>query len=111
MLKSTDRLFRKLFMGLVTMAIMLVFILSMNLLFQIPLNSKALWSGSILAYVAINLIFDIRGITRKIIILCISSITMGMFFSEILHWTLVTSLLTGTVILIISVLLYMTFLH
>ena len=111
MLKSTDRLFRKLFIGLVTMAIMLVFILSMHLLFQIPLNSKALWGGSILTYTAINLIFDIRGITRKIIVLSISSITMGIFFSKILNWNIGTSLLTGTVILIISVLLYMTFLH
>lgn len=98
-------------MGLVTMAVMLVFILSMHLLFQIPLNSRILWGGSILAFVAINLIIDISGIIKKIIILCMSSIVMGVFFNTVLNWPLIPSLLMGIVILIISVMLYMTFLH
>ncbi|MBU0706217.1 hypothetical protein KJ662_04695 [Patescibacteria group bacterium] len=83
----------------------------MHLLLNIPLNSKTLWGGSLLTYLAINLIFDISGISKKIIVLGVSSIIMGIFFNAILNWALVPSLLTGMVILMLSVILYMTFLH
>lgn len=111
MLKFTDKLFRKLFMGLVTLAVMLVFILGMNLLLGIPLDSKALWGGSLLTFVAINLILDVSGITKRLIILGVSIIILGVFFNAIINWPLVQSLLAGLVILVISGLLYITFLH
>ena len=109
--KFTDKLFRKIFIGLVTLAVMLVLILSMHMLFQIPLDSRVLWSGNILVFVAINLIFDINGITKKIIILGVSSIVIGVFLNSVLNWPLIPSLVMGIGILIISALLYMTFLN
>lgn len=98
-------------MGLVTMAIMLGLILSVHLLFGVSLKSKPLWTGSIMAYLSINLIFDISGIKKKIIILVACSIMLGVFFFTILSWTLVPSLLAAMIILMLTILLYMTFLH
>ncbi len=110
MLKFTDKLFKKLFVGLVTLAVMLGLIICVHLLFGISLHSKSLWIGSILVYLSINLIFDINGIKKKIIILGVSSIIVGIFFIMALSWALAPSLLTAMIILILSVLLYMTFL-
>lgn len=109
--KLIDRIFRELFMGLVTLAVMLIFILSMHLFMGIALFSKVLWSGSIFAYLAINLILDVKGIGKKVIVLGVSSVIMGIFFNAVLNWDLIPSLLTGMVILMLSILLYMTFLH
>lgn len=111
MLKFSDRLFRKFFMGLVSLALMLVFVLSMHLFLGINLDSRPLWGGSILAFLAINLVFDINGVIKKIFILGVSSVILGTFFNAVLNWSLAPSLLTGTVILMLSVLLYMSFLH
>jgi len=111
MLKFTDRFFRKLFMGLATLALMLIVVLSVHLLLGVPLDSKPLWTGSLLAFLAINLIFDISSPAKKIITLGLSIVIMGGFFSAFLNWILVPSFLTGSIILILGVLLYMTFLH
>ncbi len=111
MIKFTDQLFKKLFMGLVTLAVMIGLILSVHLLFEVSLQSRTLWTGSIIAYLSINLIFDISGIKKKIIILVVSSIVLGIFFLTVLSWALVPSLITAMVILILIILLYMTFLQ
>jgi hypothetical protein len=111
MQKSTDKLFRKLFMGLVTLAVMLVFILGMHLLLGVPLDSKALWGGSVLTFLAINLILDLSGITKRLIVFGVSIVILGIFFNSIINWPLTSSFLAGLIIIVISGLLYISFLH
>jgi len=110
-MNKTDRIFRKIFMGLMTLALMLVFILSSHIFFAVPLDSKMLWTGSLLTYLVINLIIDICGIANKLIVLLVSIVILGIFFNTIINWPLGHSLMTGMVIMIVSGLLYFTFLH
>jgi len=111
MKKFNDRKFRKVFTFLVTLALLLSFILSVHLLLSVPLNSTKLWSGSLLPFLAINILADVSSIQRKILVLSVSIVIMGIFFHTILNWALAPSLYTGTIILILSALLYSTFVN
>jgi len=98
-------------MGLMTFAVMLTFVLAIHLFFAVPINSKALWTGSLLTYLIINLIIDLTGLVNRILILIVGIILLTTFFIAIINWPVVPSLLTGMIIMVMSGLLYITFLH
>ena len=108
---NTDKLFRKIFLGLMTLAVMLIFILAMNLFLDVSIYSKTLWGGSLLTYLIINLIIDVSGIQYRLLILVAGIIILATFFLLTLNWPLIPSLLIGLTIMIISGLLYISFLH
>lgn len=107
--KITDQSFKKLFTFLLTLALLLTFVLSVHLLLGTPLDSTNLWVGSILPFLFINMLTNVRRIHTKLIVLSVSIFIMGIFFHEVLNWGLAPSLYAGAIILILSVLLYMTF--
>lgn len=109
MIKFDDKFFQKIFIALITLAIMLVFILSIHLFLDEPINSTRLWVAGLLPFLTINLIEDINGKWGKIIILFVSIIAMILFFRSMLEWSFTPSLLGASVMMILSVLLYMTF--
>ena len=111
MKEFNDQRFRKIFTGLVTLALLLIFVLSAHIFVGVPLNSSKLWSGSLIPFLAINLLTDINGIQRKLIVLSVSTVIMAIFFHAILNWPIAPSLYTGSIILVLSVLLYMTFIN
>lgn len=111
MADKTDKIFRKIFLGLLTLAVMLAFVLTMNLFFGISLHSKTLWTGSILTYLIINLIIDISGIYNRLIILAVGVIILTVFFTSIIKWPVTPSIVTGLVIMMVCGLMYITFLH
>ena len=108
---KTDKLFRKIFLGLLTLAAMLAFILSIHLFIGTPLNSGILWGGSVLTYLIVNLIIDISGIYNRLIILGAGIVMLTVFFISIIKWSVVPSLVTGMIIMVICGLLYISFLH
>ena len=107
--RINDRFFKKLFTALVTLALLLIFVLAVHLFAGVPLNSVRLWMGGLLPFLFINIMFDVRTIQRKLIVLFVSILVMALFFHAILNWALAPSLYAGTIMLILSVLLYMTF--
>jgi hypothetical protein len=109
--RYSDKLFKKIFMGLVTFAVMLTFVLAVHLFFSVPINSKPLWIGSLLTYLVINLIIDLTGLINRIVILIVGIVLLTIFFIAIINWPIVPSLLTGMIIMVMSGLLYITFLH
>lgn len=111
MANKTDKIFRKIFLGLLTLAVMLVFVLAVHLFFDVPLESKILWGGSILTYLIINLIIDISGIYNRLVILGAGIIILAVFFVSIIKWPVIPSLVAGMVIMVVCGLLYITFLH
>lgn len=111
MTDKTDKLFRKIFMGLTTFAVMLAFILTMNIFFSVPLDSKVLWAGSFITYLIINLIIDVSGIYNRLFILGTGIVILSIFFTNIIHWPILPSVLAGMVIMVIIGLFYITFLH
>ena len=111
MKKFNDRRFKKVFTFLVTLALLLSFVISVNLFLGVPLDSSKLWAGSLIPFFAINLLTDVNSIHWKLIVLSVSIVIMGIFFHAILNWSLAPSLYAGTIILILSILLYMTFIN
>lgn len=108
-MKLNDRFFRKIFIGLVTFAFMLFFILGMTIFLGEPINSVRMWVGSLIVFFSINMIFDINGVRKKMITLFLSIVAMFIFFHSMLEWSFLPSLYGGAIILILGVLLYMTF--
>lgn len=111
MLSKTDKLFRRIFMALTTLAAMLAIVLIANLFFSVPLNSKSLWIGSILTYLTVNLVISVSGIYNRLVILFLGILILGVFFVSIIHWPLVPSLIAGMGIMVLCGLFYITFLH
>ena len=111
MANKTDKIFRKIFLGLLTLAVMLAFILMMHLFFDVPMESKILWVGSILTYLIINLIIDFSGIYNRLIILAAGIIILSVFFISVIKWPVVPSMVTGMVIMLVCGLLYISFLQ
>lgn len=107
--KIDDTTFKKLFTFLLTLALLLAFILSVHLLLGVPFSSNKLLIGSVLPFLFINLLTNVKRIHTKLIVLSVSIVIMGIFFHAVLNWALAPSLYAGAIILILSVLLYMTF--
>ncbi len=107
--KVNDKLFKRLFTFLLTLALLLAFVLSVHLFAGVSLGSAKLWTGAILPFLFINILTNVRTIHTKLIVLGVSILVMGLFFHAILNWSLTPSLFAGGIILIMSVLLYMTF--
>ena len=108
-MRITDKAFRRVFFGLVSLTIMLVFVLVMNILLFVPLDSQPLWIGTGIMYLGINSIYSFRSIKWKVTSLIVTATAMTTFLKIVMHWALLPSLFTALIVVSVTILLYMTF--
>ena len=108
-MKLTNKRFKKIFILLINLSFTLTFILIMNFLLLVPINSKPLWTGSIIMFFAINIFYDINSIIGKLATLLLAIVLMTIFFSFMLNWSLNPSIYVASIGVSLVILLYMTF--
>ncbi|MDH5597309.1 MAG: hypothetical protein OEY44_04335 [Candidatus Peregrinibacteria bacterium] len=108
-MRVTDKAFRRVFFALTSMTIMLIFVLFMNVILFVPLNSKPLWIGTGIMYLGINSIYSFRSIKWKVVTLILTAVAMTTFLKLVMHWALLPSIFTALIVVSITILLYMTF--
>ncbi len=106
---SQDRLFRKIFVGLVMMVLILCIALIMNFFFEVPINSKKMWIGLLIIYIGITLFFLINRIKVKVLIIALTVVAVTLFIIQTLNWTLFPSIYLALISVSLIVILYMTF--
>lgn len=106
-----DKFFFRAFVALMTLGLILVFMVVMNLLFNVPLDAKPLWIGSLIMFLGINLFYDLRGIPAKIITLIILIASMTYFFTGILQWSFMPGILFSLFAVMAVITLYLTMIN
>ena len=106
---SQDKLFRKIFVGLVMIVLILCIALILNFFFDVPINSKKMWLGLLIIYIGITLFFLINRVKVKVLIIILTVVSVTLFIIQTLNWTLFPSIYLALVIVSLIIILYMTF--
>jgi len=98
-----DQTYKKIFITLASLAVILFVVFLISLTFDISLKTKELWIGALIVFLTIYLYYTVH-IYAKVATIILSAVVMYIFLSQFVGWTMEWSILVTviTIVLIIS---------